>query len=201
MFQLRCTKQLSWEILMSSLNQHDTVKTTFLQLFCIFDRTKSTVSYYSMPTTMIWLSQSDSGCFCCPKNLNKFLGWHWLFTFIQLKVQNNLWACICKILTLFPTGFSFYMILILSRRFLWNDSMILSSNVMQDPGAKAFWNWSFNAAASSKSCCSLFSFSDNFKYFKMFPNLLMLIILPNFMEENKVCLLSDQCRHPEPWTS
>ena len=81
---------------MSSLNQHDTVKTMFRQLTGTFDRTEPTVSYDSMPTTMIWLIQSDIGRFWCPKRL-KFLGWQWLFTFIQLKVQNNLWGCICKI--------------------------------------------------------------------------------------------------------
>ena len=71
---LLCTKQLSWKIFMSSLNQHDTVKVMCHQLPCTFGRTKPTVSYYSMPTAMIWLSQSDSGCCCCPKRLNKFLG-------------------------------------------------------------------------------------------------------------------------------
>ena len=95
--QLLCTKQLSWKIYMSSLNQDDIVKTTVHQLTCRFDKTEPTVSYYSMPTTMIWLSQSESGCCCSPKRLNKFLCWHWLFTFVQLRVQNNLWGCICKI--------------------------------------------------------------------------------------------------------
>ena len=45
-FQIFCSKQLSWKTLMCSLNQHDTLKTMFHQLSCLFDKTEPTVSYY-----------------------------------------------------------------------------------------------------------------------------------------------------------
>ena len=129
MFHLFCTKQLLWKILMSSPNQHDTVKTMFCQLTGTFGRTEPTVSYDSMPTTMIWLIQSDIGCFWCPKGLNSLAG------IGSLPSYNSRFKTICeaafaRFLTSFPRGLDFRMILILLCRFLWNDFIIFSANVM-----------------------------------------------------------------------
>ena len=127
--QLLCTKQLSWKIYMSSLNQDDIVKTTVHQLTCRFDKTEQLSAITLCPLPWYGWVNLKVVAVVHPKGLtNSFVdigslpSYSWGFKTICE-------AASARFLISFPTGVGFCVVLILPGKFLWNDLIIHLSNV------------------------------------------------------------------------